>query len=381
MRAQERVLLVDDDTNLLNALQRRLRRKFDVETALCSEEGVTAVNFLGPFAVIVSDMTMPREDGAEFLSRMYEQSPDSVRIMLTGNADQATAVRAVNQAHVFRFLNKPCESSVLEEAISEGIEEHRRIKMEKELMSQTVHGVVAMLSRVLSLTNPVAFGRANRLETLAGEIASAAEIHDPWQLTMAASLSQLGVITLAETTLDKISRGTDLSNEEQQAVRDQYKAAAELIAEAPRLEEVARIVELQSEEISATQDDSEQTVHYAELLEAVMRFEELTTDQDCSEPEALEEIAADERLENAIAPLRKVVAKHDQRRLIEVEPHELSDGMQLVDDLVTTDGMVLIAKGHQVTASIRQRLANYASTHELKSPIRALTNIEAAAAL
>ncbi len=77
MAATERVLLVDDDPNVLKAYERRLRRRFDVETALCSEEGVTAVNFLGPFAVIVSDMTMPRENGAGFLARMLSLSPDT----------------------------------------------------------------------------------------------------------------------------------------------------------------------------------------------------------------------------------------------------------------------------------------------------------------
>ncbi|MEZ6104810.1 MAG: response regulator [Pirellulaceae bacterium] len=67
----------------------------------------------GPFAVVVSDMQMPGMTGVQLLHRIGELSPDTVRMMLTGNADQQTAVEAVNEGHIFRFLNKPCEPEVL----------------------------------------------------------------------------------------------------------------------------------------------------------------------------------------------------------------------------------------------------------------------------
>ncbi len=374
MKPSERVLLVDDDPNILRAYERRLRRRFDIETAMCSEEGVTAVNFLGPFAVIVSDMAMPRENGAEFLERMLDVSPDSVRIMLTGNADQATAVQAVNQARVFRFLSKPCQADELEAAIQAGIEEHRQRRAERELMSQTVHGVVAMLTRVLSLTSPTAFGRANRLRSLAKELADAAEINDAWELEIAASLSQLGAVTLTEPILAKLAKEQPLSEAEAALVAKQYETAAELIGEAPRLDSIARTVALQSAAASPTDEDSAVVIRNAGLLGVALRFDQLTGEQEASRAEALQQLLSDPSGLEAAAldALRKVVARHDARRLVEVEVEELTEAMHLIADVTTTDGIVLVAKGHDVTVQLRQRLQTYASSHELQLPIRVL---------
>lgn len=373
MPSTEKVLLVDDDANILSALQRRLRRKFDIETALCGEEGETAINFLGPFAVIVSDMSMPRVDGADFLSKVLQQSPDTVRIMLTGNADQATAARAVNEAHVYRFLNKPCEALELEDAIADAIEEHRRIVSEREMMSQTVHGVVAMLSKVLSLVSPVAFGRANRLKILAAELAEAAEIDEPWELEIAATLSQLGAVTMPESLMQRLVDNQPLTDDEQQLAEGQFRVAAGLVSEAPRLEAVARVVELQSTDLEPNDGDPPRIVRNANLLSAMLAFESLTA-SGRSGPDVLLELSKDSRFKDQIAidALRKTVAKHDQRRVLDIEVNELADGMRLIDDVSTTDGITLVAKGHDVTESLRLRLQNYASTHSLKLPLRAL---------
>ena len=76
----------------------------------------------GPYAVIMSDLRMPVMDGIQFLSRVREISPDSVRMMLTGDADLENAIRAVNKGNIFRFLTKPCTPDVLAEVIDLGEE-------------------------------------------------------------------------------------------------------------------------------------------------------------------------------------------------------------------------------------------------------------------
>ena len=103
-----RILCVDDDSNILLGYQRALRKQFQIEVALGGEEGLAAVRNQGPYAVIVADMRMPGMDGVELLAKVREIAPDTVRMMLTGNADQQTALEAVNQGHIFRFMTKPC---------------------------------------------------------------------------------------------------------------------------------------------------------------------------------------------------------------------------------------------------------------------------------
>lgn len=132
------VLFVDDDENILNAYKQRFRQQFRIDTALGGEQGLAAVNNQGPYAVIISDLRMPEMDGIQFLSRTREICPDSVRMILTGFGDLETAIEAVNESNIFRFLNKPCKSNVMAMAIDAGIEQYRLIRSEKELLEKTL---------------------------------------------------------------------------------------------------------------------------------------------------------------------------------------------------------------------------------------------------
>jgi len=110
---------VDDERGILDGLRLQLQRQYDFHSAV---DGVEALDILRnhDVAVIVSDMRMPVMDGAEFLRRAAEIRPDATRILLTGQADIDSAMRAVNQGQVFRFLLKPCPSTELLNAVAEG---------------------------------------------------------------------------------------------------------------------------------------------------------------------------------------------------------------------------------------------------------------------
>jgi len=117
-----KVLLVDDDAMILAGLKRKLRNQFRIETALSGEEGLRKIDENGPYAVIVSDYFMPGMNGIEFLCRVKETDPDSVRMMLTGSADMSTAIQAVNEGSIFQFHPKPCPADTLSKAIQSGVD-------------------------------------------------------------------------------------------------------------------------------------------------------------------------------------------------------------------------------------------------------------------
>src|SRR5437870_3422629 len=98
-----KILCVDDEPNVLAGFVRHLRKEFDIETALGGEAGLETLGAKGPFGVVVSDMRMPGMSGTEFLQRARERAPATVRMMLTGNNDQQTAIAAVNEGSIFRF--------------------------------------------------------------------------------------------------------------------------------------------------------------------------------------------------------------------------------------------------------------------------------------
>ena len=158
-----RILCVDDEPNILLAMERQLRKQFEIHTEVGPVLGLQAIAEKGPFVVVVSDLRMPVMDGIEFLTRVRAVSPNTVRVMLSGQADMDAAVAAVNQGNIFQFLTKPCPVDTLTRALNSAVEQHRLITAERELLEQTLRGSIAVLSEILSLVNPLAFGRAQRI--------------------------------------------------------------------------------------------------------------------------------------------------------------------------------------------------------------------------
>src|SRR5258706_12455089 len=160
----QKILCVDDDPSVLAGYQRNLRKQFVIETAAGGQEALGMLKENGPYAVIVSDMQMPVMDGIQFLQNARVICPDTVRIMLTGNADQLTVARAVNEGHVFQFLTKPCSSEELGKVIEAGLAQTSLITVEHELFDKTLKGVVKMLVEILSTLDAESYSHSRTLK-------------------------------------------------------------------------------------------------------------------------------------------------------------------------------------------------------------------------
>ncbi len=101
-----RVLVVDDEPEVLNTLNRQLRRDFEV---LIAHDAEAALALLDQHAVqvIISDERMPRITGCQLLTQVRERNPHIVRLLLTGYADLAVVIEAINQGHIYRYITKP----------------------------------------------------------------------------------------------------------------------------------------------------------------------------------------------------------------------------------------------------------------------------------
>jgi DNA-binding NtrC family response regulator len=117
----EKILMVDDEGSVLAGYQRLFRNEFQIDTAAGGVAALAAIEVTGPYALVISDMRMPEMDGVELLARIKLVAPEAIRIMLTGNADIQTAVRAVNEGSIFRFLTKPCNKETLGRAFTAGL--------------------------------------------------------------------------------------------------------------------------------------------------------------------------------------------------------------------------------------------------------------------
>jgi response regulator RpfG family c-di-GMP phosphodiesterase len=374
----QKVLCVDDEPNILEAYQRALRKEFRIETAASGAEGLAAVASRGPYAVVVSDMRMPGMDGVQFLAEVKKIAPDSVRMMLTGNADQQTAIDAVNEGYIFRFLNKPCPPEVLAKALRAGIEQHRLVRAEKELLEQTLSGSIQVLTDVLSLVNPTAFGRAARVRRLVLKLAAALKVENAWQIEIAALLSQLGCITVPEEILAKVYQGRALQVEELRMMQAHPQVGHDLIARIPRLEPVAQIIAYQEKRFNGSGlPDSgkrgEAIPLGARILKLALDFDKLIESR-IGHSEAYREIErrGDWYDPFVVEALKPALAEEISYEARSVKVEELSSGMILAEDIVSVKGLLLIPSGQEVTGSLRLRLQNYVQGRMITGPIKAL---------
>jgi DNA-binding NtrC family response regulator len=142
----EKILLVDDDPLILEGHKRSLSREFLLETALGPVQALKLVTDNGPYALVVSDMRMPEMDGIHFLTQVKSVSPDTVRVMLTGYADIETAMSAINEGNIFRFLTKPCSREIMARTLTAGLVQYRLITAEKQLLEQTLSSSIQVLT-------------------------------------------------------------------------------------------------------------------------------------------------------------------------------------------------------------------------------------------
>jgi response regulator RpfG family c-di-GMP phosphodiesterase len=363
-----KILFVDDEQALLDSFRNLLRRQFDVYTALGPEEGLRVIQGPERFAVVVSDLKMPGMDGIAFLGRVREISPDTVRMMLTGFADVDVATKAVNEGQVFRFLTKPCSGETMAKALASGLEQHRLVTAERELLRGTLRGAIQVLTEALSLANPEAYGRAHRIKTLVRRMAKAAGITVTWEMDLAAMLSHIGCMALPRTLLEKIAKGQELSEGERQLYQSHPAVGAGLIEHIPRLEHVAEMIGMQHDRHDAGVCSGDRCL--------VARMLKLATDYDMLESRGLSPDDILSRLhEDAgaydpvlLAALESSAGVEADYVLRRVGIEDLEEGMVLEEGIVSEQGLLLLAKGTEVNQSSLARMLQAARTFEVVEP-------------
>ena len=377
----DKILCVDDDPNILEAYQRALRKQFHLETALGGSQALSAIAERGPYAVVVADMRMPDMNGVELLARIKEIAPDTVRMMLTGNADQQTALDAVNEGHIFRFMNKPCPPEVFAKALEAGIEQHRLITAERELLSSTLSGCVKLLTDMLGMLNPAALGRATRVRRVVQQLCSDLQVAPRWPVELAAMLSQIGCTTIPQETLTNIYRGENVSDAAWSAYQDHPRIGRELLVNIPRLEPVAEIVGYQEKLYNGCGIPSdylrgEQIPQGSRILKVALDWDSLLLGG-LAEDQALAKLC--ERQSHydpaVIKALQKIHRIADVLAVRQVKVSDLEDGMILAEDVRSMRQTLLCAKGQEVTPAIRLCLKNYLVNVGLSAPVKVFVHL------
>lgn len=136
----KRLLLVDDETNILQALRRTLMRAFQGEELRIElfEEPHAALARAEEtaFDLVISDYRMPTMDGVSFLKAFRARQPDAIRLILSGTTDFDTLVSAINEAEIHRYLIKPWADEEVVATVRAALEKHAQTLEDRQLADE-----------------------------------------------------------------------------------------------------------------------------------------------------------------------------------------------------------------------------------------------------
>jgi response regulator RpfG family c-di-GMP phosphodiesterase len=364
MKEQERprVLCVDDEPRVVEGLVLHLRKDYEVHTALSGDEGLKALKKSGGAAVVISDMRMPGMDGALFLHHVLTFYPDATRILLTGEPGRDAAMSAVNNARIFRFLTKPCPPDQLKAAVEEGVIQHRLIRAERTILKETLIGCIKALVDVLSIANPIAFGRASRVKRLAMGFSTALQCTDYWQLEAAAMLSQIGYLSLPPPLLEKLYYGEVLTPTERTLAAGVPDVATALLENIPRLDPVVQILAALNWNDEALARLGDGTIGLGtRILGLVLEYDVLNT-QGHSVDVSVQTLRrrASRYTEGLIEKFGQYLgAGSGKSEARQVALKAVQPGMVIMQDIRTQMGTLLVPRGFEVTSLFLERSRNF----------------------
>ena len=396
------VLCIDDETNILNALKRLLRRAgHNVLTADNGEDGLALLDE-HEVDVIISDMRMPNMTGDEVLRRAAERSPDTARILLTGYADLESTIKAVNEGRIFKYISKPWDDDNLRLSINEVIR-FKQIEREREEFAKIVEQqneelkrlnegleekveartrqlkeayqeTVSVFSQMIELRDGCASGHGRRVAKLTKAIGraldmSGKEVQDLYFASLLHNIGKVGMPT--EMLLKPESK---LSEAERETLKENVIIGPGLLVSIPVLEGACKLIRAHHEKLdgSGYPDGLKGSAIPlgARILAVVNEFDNLVTGAITGKTQTkkqalgyIESKAETEYDPRVVKALASILRKHGEEESATTEltlsTDRLATGMVLVKDLKIESGVVLLAAETELTRDLIDKLAAF----------------------
>jgi response regulator RpfG family c-di-GMP phosphodiesterase len=368
---QDKILMVDDEPNVLSGYQRTVGRSHPLTIAEGAAAGLAAIQSAGPFAVVITDMRMPEMTGLEFIASARASAKESVFMMLTGNADQQTAVDAINCGQIFRFLNKPCSPQQLDQAIRAGLRQYELVTAERILLRDTLTGTIKLLADALEMANPFLASIQTTVKKFHLELCTALGIARDWQMSVAAALCLIGLVTVPG--LKKEAGLTD------EALELAATLGHRLITKLPRLSPVAEMILHQRDPGPLPLDFKSPPPQMTELIGA--RLLRICVDLALEQSRSGSITAAlgnlkssgsyDKRLISALESSTRTESAGAVWVVKKLAIQDLEAGMEIETDIVTSDGKLILSRGQQLSEIGVACLRNHASRGTIGDAVHA----------
>ena len=146
-----KVLVVDDEEAILETMFFTFMDEYEVVTTTSARKALKLLDEHAPVAVIITDQRMPEINGVELLAQVVESHPNTVRIMLTGFADAEATIQAINDGHIYAYINKPWEPEELKQVVRRAVEHHELTRENLRLVAELIsanHFLGAVMDRL-----------------------------------------------------------------------------------------------------------------------------------------------------------------------------------------------------------------------------------------
>jgi len=414
------LLLLDDEQDIINSLKRVLRKDYDIVTFT---DGPLALEYLetNHIDIIISDMRMPVMDGAQFFTLSRETQPNAIRILLTGYSDIDTTIKAINDGGIYTYIGKPWENQELKLLLDKASEHYLLKKETRELnkklsdaneqlaqfnhslelqvsqrtndleqsknkLSATVktqnvllHDMIDMMSTTIEYRTGFGTGHNKRIALQCKAVARHLKLDDATcrRTYLSALLHEIGIIGLKDDVLKSIDFGTGKLDEE---FNHHPVIGAEIVGRVHRLASLTDNILHQNENVDGTgfpdHLSGDDIPLGSRIIRVVKDFDFLIAGKENHKRMGIKEAKswlmsrADIWYDKSIITiLFNVLDQHeksDEDMEFSVGIEGLKIGDKLMEDLVLTNGNIMLTAGQEISKTMIEKLKTYEENYNTK---------------
>ncbi|MFG0263956.1 MAG: response regulator [Rhodopirellula sp. JB055] len=363
----ERILFVDDDPILLKILaemaSQKLPASYRAHTAEGGKAAIETTDKQGPFSVVLVDKQMPDMDGIETIGALRNKMPNAVFIMLTGNKDLETAIQAVNDGKVFKFLTKPCDPDQIISTIQEAQAQHNSQVSTKDLLSGTFAGTLDLMTDLIEMPDGRNIDTTRMLESIS-ELAKSLSIDIGWEERIATRVCLVGLAILSPQEAEEFRCLDPTSERHKELFAKTCRISANLLKKIPRLGWIVDLL-CAVPRAEGFRESGRRIEASALLLRVVFYWNSLTTKGLCVE-------AASSTIQQILPNLSNNMINameclHDNRDTLCVRRlpiNQLHPGMIPYETISIDEGCKVITGGRRLTVQVIANLMNNPAFNE-----------------
>ncbi len=414
MQEKTNILIVDDEVEVLNALKRLFRKRYQVHATTEPQEAIDLLNEM-QFAAIISDMRMPQIPGDKLLEKAFEIAPNTPRMLLTGYADMSSAESAINLGRICNYVSKPWDNQELHKLVDDAVSQYQNsqqqlcrqdeiadqnkvlaarstqlsslLKKDKIVMSRLsqkleqknqnartlLHDVIELLTKMSELSSADDQGHAKRVALHSRLLAK--HLEQPACVVsrcyLAGLVHEIGKMSLPCEIVRSALSGLDKAELEQ--LKQHVHVAADLVATIPALAPIAEVVKHQYEHFDGSGYPDRLTGSNipleSRILSIVNDYDKLllgrTTGQTLTPKQARHHMVQNEKNYDPelLRDYFKMLSNHQFASQSELDicigTHDLEPGMSLSRDLKGNGQTILLTKNTLLSEKQVEKLQRY----------------------